>query len=328
MQAIRHHVFGPPDVLRLEELPDLRPGPDQVRIAVEAAGVHLVDTSIRAGESGGPFPRPTLPMTPGREVAGVVDEVGDGVDRGLVGTRVVAHLGAASGGYATQALSPVGALRPIPEGLDAAGAVALIGTGRTAMAVLDHAAIGPDDVVVVTAAASGLGTLLVQAVRNAGAVVVGLAGGAEKIAVAEQLGAHVAVDYDQSGWPDLVRRRLADREVTVVLDGVGGERGRGAFDLLAPGGRIVMFGYSSGSPTPFTSAELAARALSSSWSIGPAMTKRFGSLEPLERMALAEAAAGRLVPVVHRFTLADAAAAHHAVEHRGTIGKTVLIPSD
>lgn len=326
MHAIRHHEFGPPDVLRLEELPDVHPGPDQVRIAVEAAGVHLLDTSIRAGETGGPFPVPILPMTPGREVAGTVDELGPGVDGSVLGARVVAHLGAASGGYATQALAPLASLRSIPDGLDAAGAVALIGTGRTAMAVLDHAALAADDVVVVTAAAGGLGTLLVQAARNEGATVVGLAGGAKKVAAVEELGAHVAVDYDAPGWVDAVRERLGDRAATLVLDGVGGERGRGAFDLLGPGGRIVLFGYASGAVTPFTSQDLADRALSASWSIGPAMMKRFGSLEPLERKALAEAAAGRLVPVVQRFPLADAAAAHRAVESRGTIGKTVLVP--
>src|SRR5688500_19672392 len=98
VHAIRQRQFGPPDVLRLEEVPDLHPGPDQVRIAVAASGVHLVDTAIREGVHGGPFPPPTLPMTPGREVAGVVDELGDGVDASALGQRVVAHLGPASGG--------------------------------------------------------------------------------------------------------------------------------------------------------------------------------------------------------------------------------------
>src|SRR5215218_6522186 len=241
MQAIRQHEFGPPDVLRLEELPDLHPGPDEVRVAVEASGVHLLDTTIRRGESGGPFALPELPMTPGREVAGTVDELGSGVDRSVLGARVVAHLGPASGGYATQAIAPLSALRSIPDGLDAAGAVALIGTGRTAMAVLDRAMVAGDDVVVITGAAGGLGTLLVQGVRNAGATVVGLAGSPAKIARVEALGADVAVDYDEPGWPDLVRERLDDKAVTVVLDGVGGERGRGAFELLAPGGRIILF---------------------------------------------------------------------------------------
>ena len=89
----------------------------------------------------------------------------------------------------------------------------------------------------------------------------------------------------------------------------------------------MLFGWSAGEVTPFTSADLAARGLSASWSIGPAMMKRFGSLEPLERLALAEAAAGRWRPLVTRFPLADAAGAHRALEARGTVGKTVLVPA-
>ncbi len=257
MRAIRQHQVGPPDVLRLEELPDVHPVADQVRIDVGAAGVHLLDTLIRRGETGGPFPPPALPMTPGREVAGVVDEVGAGVDRALLGQQVVAHLGAASGGYASRAVAPVTSVRPIPDGVDAAAAVALIGTGRTAMAVLDLAAPTGDDVVVVTAAAGGLGNLFVQAARSAGATVVGLAGGPEKAAVVEQLGADVAVDYLRAGWTATVRERLGGKVASLVLDGVGGQLGRGAFDLLGAGGRIVMFGWSSGAVTPFTSSDLA-----------------------------------------------------------------------
>jgi NADPH:quinone reductase len=323
MQAIRHHQFGPPDVLVLEDLPEVHPGPDQVRVAVEASGVHLVDASIRRGEPG-PLPLPALPTTPGREVAGVVDEVGPNVDHEWLGQRVVAHLGATGGGYATQAVAPASALRGVPDDLAATAAVALIGTGRTAVAVLDHAALRADDVVVVTAAAGGLGSLFVQAARHAGATVVGLAGGASKVACVEALGADVAVDYGRVGWPDEVRARL-DAEVTLVLDGVGGDLGRGAFELLGPGGRIVAFGWSSGTVTPFTSADLAARGLSASWSIGPAMMKRWGTLEPLERQALADAAAGVWTPVVTTFGLADAAGAHRALESRATMGKTVLV---
>src|ERR687888_2660669 len=100
MHAIRQHSFGPPSILVYEPVDDPVTGADQVRIAVTAAGVHLLDTTIRAGVSGGPFPLPSLPMTPGREVAGVVDEVGSAVDPVWLGRRVVAHLGQASGGDA------------------------------------------------------------------------------------------------------------------------------------------------------------------------------------------------------------------------------------
>ena len=160
MRAIRLHQFGPAENLVLDEVADPEPGADQVRIAVGAAGVHVLDTFIRAGTTGGPFPLPDLPTVPGREVAGVVDEVGPGVDAAWVGRRVVAHLGMASGGYAELALASVSALHEIPSGMDDEVAVTMIGTGRTAFGILEAAAITTDDVVLVTAAAGGLGSLL------------------------------------------------------------------------------------------------------------------------------------------------------------------------
>lgn len=133
-----------------------------------AAGVHVLDLSIRAGLAGGPFPLPDLPMTPGREVAGVVDAVGADVDSGWLGRAVVAHLGQASGGYAAQAVAPVVALIPLADGVDPAEAVAMVGTGRTTLGVLDEAGLTASDVVLITAAAGGIGSLLVQAARHAG----------------------------------------------------------------------------------------------------------------------------------------------------------------
>jgi len=330
MHAIRQHTFGGPDTLVLEEVPDLDPGEGQVRIAVGAAGVHLVDTTIRAGESGGPFPLPDLPMTPGREVAGRVDRTGPGVDPTWVGRRVVAHLGQASGGYAEQALAPVTALHALPDHVTAEAAVAMIGTGRTAMGILEVADLTAADVVLVTAAAGGLGTLLVQAARNAGAVVVGLAGGTAKVDLVRDLGADVAVDYRAPDWPGRVLAALGDRgdrPVTALLDGVGGEAGQAALDLVAPGGRLVMFGWSSGKPLELTTGDLYARGITASAAVGPRLLQRPGGLRPLEDAALAAAADGRLTPVVAAtFPLADAAGAHRALEDRATTGKVVLIP--
>src|SRR5688500_8448958 len=118
MHAIRQYAFGPAENLLHEEVEDPSPGPGQVRIAVRAAGVHLMDTSIRAGSADElPFPLPDLPMTPGREVAGVVDAVGEGVDEGWLGRRVVAHLGLASGGYAEFAVREAEAVHVLPDGL-------------------------------------------------------------------------------------------------------------------------------------------------------------------------------------------------------------------
>jgi NADPH:quinone reductase len=140
MHAIRQYEFGPPESLLYEELPDPVPAEGQVRIAVEAAGVHLIDTAIRRGEPWG-YPVPDLPMVPGREVAGKVEVVGPGVDEAWIGRRVVAHLGPVSGGYAERAVASADALHEIPGDLAAAAAVAAIGTGRTAVAILEVAAL-------------------------------------------------------------------------------------------------------------------------------------------------------------------------------------------
>jgi NADPH:quinone reductase len=326
VHAIRQHEFGPAENLVYEEVADPAPVADQVRIAVGAAGVHLLDTMIRRGQTGGPFPLPDLPMTPGREVAGRVDAVGPGVDEAWRGRRVVAHLGMASGGYAELALAPASALHELPDDMAADVAVAMIGTGRTTMGILEVAEPTPDDVVLVTAAAGGIGSLLVQAAHNVGAVVVGAAGGPDKVERTRALGADVGVDYREPAWPKVVREALEGRHVTLALDGVGGEIGRGALELLGPGGRIVMFGWSSGEPLQITTSDLYAGGITASAAVGPRIMQRPGGMRDLETRALAEAAAGRIVPPLTRFPLADAAQAHAALEARKTIGKTVLVP--
>jgi NADPH2:quinone reductase len=326
MHAIRLHAFGPAANLRYEEVDDPRPGPGQVRIAVAACGVHLIDTALRAGRPMGPLPLPELPTIPGREVAGTVDALGPEVDEHWLGRRVVAHLGPASGGYAELAVAGTEALHRLPDGVADDAAVAMIGTGRTALAILEVAALTADDVVLVTAAAGGLGSLLVQAARDAGATVVGVAGGPAKVQRVAQLGATVAVDYSAPDWSDAVRAALDGRAVTVALDGVGGALGRGALELLGAGGRLVLFGFSSGQPTELSAGDLFARGITASAAIGARIVQRPGGLRDLEEQALEAAADGRLVPLVQRFALAQAAAAHEAIERRATVGKTVLVP--
>jgi NADPH2:quinone reductase len=325
MHAVRLHQFGPPENLIYEEVEDPKPGPGQVRIAVAAAGVHLLDTTIRAGRPGGPFGLPELPQVQGREVAGTVDALGEGVEDAWLGRRVVAHLGPASGGYAELAVADVASLHAVPDGVADDVAVAMIGTGRTALAILDVAQLTADDVVLATAAAGGLGTLLVQAARRAGATVVGLAGGPAKVARVRELGA-AAVDYGEAGWADEVRAALGGRAVTVLLDGVGGDLGRQAFELLGVGGRIVMFGWASGEPVEITTADIYARGLTATAAVGPRLLQRPGGLREFETAALAAAAAGELVPAVQRFPLSEAAAAHTALAGRATTGKVVLVP--
>ncbi|MFF7680764.1 zinc-binding dehydrogenase [Actinacidiphila glaucinigra] len=324
MHAIRLHAFGPAGNLRHEKTGDPEPGPGEVRIAVAAAGVHVIDTAIRSGDPKGPYPLPELPTVPGREVAGTVEATGEGVGPEWLGRPVVAHLGTVPGGYAELAVTAVEKLHVLPDGRDAAEAVAMIGTGRTAMGILRQTPLGPADTVVVTAAAGGLGSLLVQAAHAAGAVVLGLAGGPAKTARVLELGADAAVDYSAEGWTDTAEKALAGRPGTVVLDAVGGGLGRGAVDLLGPGGRHVVYGWASGGPLRFTPGELAARGITSSVVLGPPML-RIG-LRTLEEEALAAWTSGRLTPVVQRFPLAGAAAAHTALEGRGTMGKVVLVP--
>ncbi|SDG23125.1 NADPH2:quinone reductase [Sinosporangium album] len=326
MRAIRLHTFGPAENLTYQEVPDPVPGQGAVRIRVEASGVHLLDTTLRKGFAAGPLPVSDLPMTPGREVAGTVDAVGSDVDSGWIGRRAVAHLGPASGGYAEQALAAATSLHEIPAHLDAAAAVAMIGTGRTAVAILDVTALTSQDTVLVTAAAGGLGNLFVQAAKAVGATVVGVAGGADKVERVQRLGADAAVDYLASDWPGKVTEALDGRGITVVMDGVGGALGRTAMEQLDVGGRLVLFGYSSGAITPFTSEDLAERGLSATWALRPRLMRRPGAMRDLETRALAKAAAGELTPLTTRFPLEKAAEAHRALEGRATAGKVVLMP--
>jgi NADPH:quinone reductase len=326
MHAIRQHEFGGPEVLVYEEVADPEPGPGQLRIDSRAAGVHLLDTTFRSGDRNGPYPLPPLPMIPGREAAGIVDAVGEGVDASWIGKRVVAHLGFASGGYAEKAVREVENVHEIPEGAGFAEAIAMIGTGRTALMVLSVGPVTADDVVIVPAAAGGIGTLLVQAAKNAGAYVVGLAGGPDKVRRVAASGADAAIDYKAEDWTSVLDKALEGREATLLFDSVGGETGRAAFDRLGFGGRMVVFGWSAGKATEATVQDIVGRGLIVSGALGPKLLEKLGGLRALEERSLAELAAGRLRPAVHTFKLSEAAEAHHAMEHRGTTGKVVLIP--
>jgi NADPH2:quinone reductase len=320
VHAIRLHAFGPPEQLVLDEVPDLAAGPGEVRIAVEASGVHLLDTTLRRGEAG-PVPLPELPTVPGREVAGVVDSVGPGADPAWLGQRVVAHLGQVPGGYADQAVTSTEKLFPVPGHVSLPDAVAAVGTGRTALGVVELEPPAADDVVFVPSAAGGLGWLLVQSSVAAGATVVAAARGSRTDALAG-LGADLVVDYGDPAWAERVRELGA---VTLVYDGVGGDVGRTALELLRPGGRLVMFGFSSGSPTQLTTGDLIGRAITAGWSLGPRMTALPGGIPGLAARALAKVAAGEWQPLVSTYPLAEAASAHADLEGRRALGKVVLL---
>lgn len=298
------HEFGPPSVLRLQEVPDPQPSPEQVVVEVEFANITFVETQIRAGKAPNPAMLPRLPAILGNGVGGTV-----------AGRRVVASLHG-TGGYAERAAADVDALIEVPPELSTQHAVALLADGRTALALLRASDLKRGETVLVEAAAGGVGSLLVQLAASAGAHVIAAAAGQHKIAVALELGAHQAVDYGDASWSDALTGA-----VDVVFDGVGGRIGRAAFDTVRRGGRYFSFGMASGTFADIDAPLATARGV---------QLVRGTRLSPYElrelaRTALHEAAVGRLRPVVGQtFPLPAAAEAHAAIEARATIGKTLL----
>lgn len=330
MHAIRLHAYGPPENLRHEEVPDPTAAPGQVRIAVAAAGVHLVDTVLRAAPVPG-WPAPAFPTIPGREVAGTVDAVGEEVDPSWIGRRVAAHLGMVPGGYAELAVTTPDRLHPLPDTLPADRAVAMMGTGRMTMGILRFTTVGPGDAVLVLAAAGGIGTLLVQYAKHRGATVIGAAGGPAKAETVASLGADLALDYNQPDWADRIRTAYGDRPVTRVFEGVGGTYARTAITLLAPGGAHLSYGYASDADDMLIVPEEEQRRLgiTSEGTFGPALAAKIGGMENirvLEEESLRYTTEGVLTPLVQSYPLAEAARAHRDLETRATTGKVVLIP--
>jgi NADPH2:quinone reductase len=318
-------AYGEAEELRLEDVPDPAPGDGQVLVRVAAAGVQFVETQVRSGAmTGTPLAPAALPWTPGREVAGEVVALGKDVDPALLGSLVAGQTPRA-GGYAELAVLDAAAAHLVPDGLNAAEVVSLLGTGRTAVALNELAGIGSDDVVLVESAAGAVGVLLLQLARAAGAGrVIGLARGERKLALAKEFGADTVLDYGAPGWSAALR----DAGVSVVFDGVGGDAGREAFELLGVGGRFVTFGFSSGSGTRLADGEAAGRGVEVLPYWGPPVGPRGPEAQLRQtRTALAMAASGRLRPFVGAaFPLAAANAAHEAIERRETVGKTVLVP--
>ena len=353
MRAVVIREFGPPEVLEPSEVDEVRAGPDEVVIDVELANVTFVETQVRAGKPPHPSMLPPLPAILGNGVGGTVAAsavaasavaasavaasavaasavaasavAASAVAASAVagpgpgtGRRVVASLNG-TGGYAERVVVPAARLIEVPDGVALRDAVALLADGRTALGLADRARLRTGDTVLVEAAAGGVGTLLVQIARNAGARVVALAGQPRKLAIARDLGADLTVDYSHDGWDQQVRDAVG--EVDVVFDSVGGDIGLAAFGLLAAGGRFCPFGMASGSFASVTP-ELA-RARQVTIQAGAAASPE--ELALLVRTALAEAAAGRLRPAIgQEFELAAAASAHAAIEARRTVGKTLL----
>jgi NADPH2:quinone reductase len=321
VRAVRVHEFGPPEVLRVDDVPDPVAGAGEVLVEVTAIGLNYGETLQRsraAVEAYDWFPEPVLPMTLGHEVAGVVRAVGPDVSGDLIGTEVVGF--ALGGAYAELALLPAAGVVPVPAGLAARQALALFLQGVTAAGLMDAARITAGERVLIEAAAGGVGSLLVQLVSRAGAVAVALARGGAKLALAKDLGAEETVDYTSSDWASRVE------PVDVVLSSVGGAITRSGFDLLRDGvGRMVVYGTASGSFADIAVKDVVRKGVGLIGLRDLAGDPAYAAGLLGEVFALG--VSGELRPVIgESWPLGEAAAAHRALESRVTTGKQFLVP--
>jgi NADPH2:quinone reductase len=314
--------FGAPEVIEPREVGEPVAGPGEAVVDVAVADVLWVETMIRRGRGGERF-GVTPPYVPGGGVAGHVSSVADGVDAAWIGRAVVAPTGE-RGGYAERVAVPAGALSAVPEGLGLPQAAALLHDGVTALALFDGLRIGAEDAVLVVGASGGLGIVSVQLARARGARVVAAAREQRKLGRLRELGADAVIDSEAPGWVEQARAALGGEGADVILDNVGGAVGEASFAALAPGGRFSAHGTPSGRFASIDATEADRRGVTlrgiEHVQLSAAERKRFTD------EALAEAAAGRIAPVIGQtFPLAQAAGAHAAIERRTVFGKTLLL---
>lgn len=322
MRRVRYHEYGGPEVLRIEEADIPTPRDGEVLIRTEAIGANFVDTKFRQG-AGSIFQRP-LPWTVSGDVVGVVEAVGAGVDSALIGTRVS---GLSEDAFADYAVTEAAWLADVPPGLDVGAATMLSMVGPVARGVLRMGRAGPGDTVLVHAAAGGVGHLVVQLATLLGAgTVIATAGTAEKLAFARECGADVAINHRDDDWPDQVRS-AAPTGVDLVLDSVGGQTTLTGLELLAPYGRVVIYGAASGEvPT------IPATSLHRLRSVGGfAIAAHRAAATEQAKADIDEVAAhfgsGRLRATVGaRLLLDDAVEVHRLLESRTPIGRVLVLP--
>jgi NADPH:quinone reductase-like Zn-dependent oxidoreductase len=337
MKALVITEHGPPEVLRIEERPDPEPGPDEIRIAVRAAGVNFADLLARVGLY---QDAPKPPCVVGYEVAGDVDAVGAGVDGFEVGQRVMAVC--RFGGYAQLAVAKANTVLPLPDGWSYAEGAAVPVTYATAYAgLIRYGGLQAGERVLIQAAAGGVGIAATQIAKLVGAEVYGTASPAKHDAI-RGLGVDHPVDYRTHDVVDEVRRIAGERQpMDVAFDGIGGRSFRQSFALLRPGGRLVCFGASEVQAgerrSPLRALRVVAqmprfnplKLMSDSKSvIGLNMLRLWdehGSLDELMQPLRAWIDDGSLRPVVaQEFRLDDGAEAHRYMHERHNVGKVVL----
>lgn len=325
-RTIRLTEFGAPEVMRLVniDLPD--PGPGQVRLRQTAIGFNFIDLFQRAGKH--PLP---LPTGLGHEAAGVVEALGDGVTDLAVGDRVVT-MNAGLGAYADRRNVAADKLVPLPAGVSDEAAAAVFFKAMTAQYLVRKThAVQPGDLVLVHAAAGGVGQILSAWAKALGATVIGTAGSAAKCAVAREAGCDAAVDYSQPDWVAQVLAAMAaagGSKARVVYDSVGAHTFAGSLDCTAPFGLVVVYGAASG-PAPAVEPELLnqkgclflTRPSVFPHNATPALLLA-NAAEVFEAMAR-----GVVRPAIGaRFGLHEAAALHHAALSRSFTGAAVMLP--
>jgi NADPH2:quinone reductase len=322
MKAIHPKHTGGPEVLVVEEVSIPAPGPNQVLVRVAAAGVNYIDVYHRTGL----YPM-LLPIPIGLEGAGVVERLGEAVSGVKVGDRVA--WSAVPGSYASHVVAPIDKLLPVPDGVSLETAAAIPLQGMTAHYLTRTVfPLGKGHTILVHAAAGGVGLLLIQVAKRAGARVIGTTSTEAKAALAEGVGADHVINYTTStDFASEVKRLTGDRGVDVVYDSVGKVTFDGSLDSLAPRGTLVLFGQASGPVPPFDPLRLSKGSYCLARPSLQHYTATRAELLMRGEDVFGMVARGELqVRIDKTFPLAQAAEAHRALTGRATTGKVLLIP--
>ncbi|NUP13720.1 MAG: quinone oxidoreductase [Polyangiaceae bacterium] len=320
MKAARANEFGGPDVIRVVDLPTPSPGPGQVLVRVEAAGVNFIDVYMRSGLYKG-----SLPVLLGKEGAGTVEAVGAGVSDVQPGDRVA--WASVNGSYATHLIAPASALVKVPDAIDSRRAAAAMLQGMTAHYLAKSTfELGPGHTCVVHAAAGGVGLLLCQLAASAGAHVIGTVSTKEKAALARGAGARDVIIYTEEDFEQAVRA-IAPDGVDVVYDAVGKTTFDKSLACLRTRGLLVSYGQSSGPVPPIDVLKLKHGA---KYLTRPSLEHYTETREELVARAgelLSLIGSGALNIRIHdALSLERAADAHRMLESRETTGKVLLLP--
>jgi NADPH2:quinone reductase len=319
MKAVRIHAFGGPEVVTYEDIPQPVPTAQEVLLKVTSTCVNYADVQWRLGN----YVDRTLPATLGREAAGVITAVGPGVTTLQVGQRIMAR---AIGGNAEYAIAQVANVFPCPEGMDMAQAGGMPVVFLTAYHLLRSIRpLQPGDTVLVHAAASGVGTVLLQLCQQWGLRSIATASTAAKLELARSLGADETINYATHNFEAEVQRLTQGTGVQLALDAVGGEVTLKSMRCLAPFGCLMNYGNASNQPVDLPLASFREQRMAVGFGL-PSMAPRYDNQGPMAEM-LEMMTAGKLRLVVDRvLPLSEAAEAHGHLSNRGTMGKVLLIP--